>query len=128
MMSMVYAETVETGMIDTMMLVETVAPIVTVLVFALIAGWIATTWLRLRHKERERREDRAARSGAEQRNASLEQQNGELREQFALVKDRLSVLERIVTDRGYDVATQIEALRETRDAQSNPVTDRKEPA
>ena len=128
MMSMVYAETVETGMIDTMMLVETVAPIVTVLVFALIAGWIATTWLRLRHKERERREDRAARSGAEQRNASLEQQNGELREQFALVKDRLSVLERIVTDRGYDVATQIEALRETRDVQSNPVTDRKEPA
>jgi hypothetical protein len=30
------------------------------------------------------------------------------------LEDRVRVLERIVTDRGYDVATQIEALRDTR--------------
>ena len=30
------------------------------------------------------------------------------------LEDRLRVLERIVTDRGYDVATQIEALRDQR--------------
>ena len=30
------------------------------------------------------------------------------------LEDRVQVLERIVTDRGYDVATQIEALRDTR--------------
>jgi len=30
------------------------------------------------------------------------------------LEDRLRVLERIVTDKGYDVATQIEALRDTR--------------
>ncbi|MCP9222270.1 hypothetical protein MKP08_05860 [Erythrobacter sp. LQ02-29] len=30
------------------------------------------------------------------------------------LEQRLQVLERIVTDRGYDVATQIEALRDTR--------------
>ena len=30
------------------------------------------------------------------------------------MEDRIQVLERIVTDRGYDVATQIEALRDTR--------------
>ena len=30
------------------------------------------------------------------------------------LEDRVAVLERIVTDRGYDVATQIEALRDTR--------------
>ena len=30
------------------------------------------------------------------------------------LEDRLQVLERIVTDRGYDVATQIEALRDQR--------------
>ncbi|WP_067790564.1 hypothetical protein [Paraurantiacibacter namhicola] len=29
------------------------------------------------------------------------------------LEDRVRVLERIVTDRGYDVATQIEALRDT---------------
>ena len=31
-----------------------------------------------------------------------------------VLEDRVRVLERIVTDRGYDVATQIEALRDDR--------------
>ena len=30
------------------------------------------------------------------------------------LEDRVAILERIVTDRGYDVATQIEALRDQR--------------
>jgi len=34
--------------------------------------------------------------------------------QVQVLEDRVQVLERIVTDRGYDVATQIEALRDTR--------------
>ena len=33
------------------------------------------------------------------------------------LEDRVAVLERIVTDRGYDVATQIEALRDTREVE-----------
>lgn len=33
------------------------------------------------------------------------------------LEDRVQVLERIVTDRGYDVATQIEALRDTREVE-----------
>jgi len=32
----------------------------------------------------------------------------------AELEDRVRVLERIVTDRGYDIATQIEALRDAR--------------
>ncbi|MEO0463571.1 MAG: hypothetical protein AAF127_10595 [Pseudomonadota bacterium] len=35
--------------------------------------------------------------------------------QITRLEDRVQVLERIVTDRGYDVATQIEALRDTRE-------------
>ena len=35
--------------------------------------------------------------------------------QIRSLEDRVQVLERIVTDRGYDVATQIEALRDTRE-------------
>ena len=31
------------------------------------------------------------------------------------LEDRVQVLERIVTDRGYDIATQIEALRDQRE-------------
>ena len=34
--------------------------------------------------------------------------------QMTELEDRVRVLERIVTDRGYDVATQIEALRDQR--------------
>jgi hypothetical protein len=38
----------------------------------------------------------------------------ELRADNRELEDRLRVLERIVTDKGYDVATQIEALRDQR--------------
>lgn len=37
--------------------------------------------------------------------------------QVAKLEDRVQVLERIVTDRGYDIATQIEALRDTREVE-----------
>ena len=37
------------------------------------------------------------------------------------LEDRVQVLERIVTDRGYDVATQIEALRDTRQVEDRDV-------
>ena len=35
--------------------------------------------------------------------------------QITRLEDRVQVLERIVTDRGYDVAAQIDALRDTRE-------------
>lgn len=35
------------------------------------------------------------------------------------LEDRVQVLERIVTDRGYDVATQIEALRDVRKVETD---------
>ena len=38
--------------------------------------------------------------------------------QIQRLEDRVQVLERIVTDRGYDVATQIEALRDTRETEA----------
>ena len=34
--------------------------------------------------------------------------------QVARLEDRVQVLERIIIDRGYDIATQIEALRDTK--------------
>ena len=41
---------------------------------------------------------------------------GQAQAHVAELEDRLRVLERIITDKGYDVATQIEALRDTRRA------------
>ena len=40
------------------------------------------------------------------------------------LEDRVRVLERIVTDGGYDVATQIEALRDTRRVEDQRDTSR----
>lgn len=49
---------------------------------------------------------------------STAEQTAEKAAQYAThiqrLEDRVQVLERIVTDRGYDIATQIEALRDTR--------------
>lgn len=39
--------------------------------------------------------------------------------QVQSLENRVQVLERIVTDRGYDVATQIEALRDTREVEQS---------
>lgn len=39
--------------------------------------------------------------------------------QVQRLEDRVQVLERIVTDRGYDIATQIEALRDTREVEEH---------
>lgn len=41
------------------------------------------------------------------------------------LEDRVRVLERIVTDKGYDVATQIEALRDAR--RTEALIDNREP-
>lgn len=40
------------------------------------------------------------------------QENAGLRAELAAVKDRLAVVERIVTDKGFDVARQIDQLRD----------------
>ncbi|MEL7188755.1 MAG: hypothetical protein AAGK17_04310 [Pseudomonadota bacterium] len=39
--------------------------------------------------------------------------------QVSKLEDRVQVLERIVTDRGYDVATQIEALRDIKEVEES---------
>jgi uncharacterized protein with GYD domain len=57
------------------------------------------------------------------------QQTAEKAAQYAAsnkeLEDRVRVLERIVTDGGYDVATQIEALRDTRRVEAQ-LEDRRE--
>ena len=41
-----------------------------------------------------------------------DQENARLRDQVKRLQDRIQILERIVTDRGAETASQIEALRE----------------
>jgi len=67
---------------------------------------ISAIWLKHRERIEQMRIESASRISAE-RAAQYAVSNTELEE-------RVRVLERIVTDRGYDVATQIEALRDQR--------------
>ena len=85
-------------------------------VLAIIAistgGWLINNWIRARHGyalEDEWGGKTQTADSAERQ--SLQAENAELREQLDHFADRVKVLERIVTDKSVDVATQIEALR-----------------
>ena len=67
---------------------------------------IMAIWLNYRQRIEKMRIESTAQASAER----AAQYVGRVDE----LEDRLRVLERIVTDRGYDVATQIEALRDAR--------------
>lgn len=87
-------------------------------VIAIIAlstgGWLINNWIRARHgysledewggKTEPRRDDASK--------AELQRENAALRTELGKVHDRVAVLERIVTDKGYGVSEQIEALRD----------------
>lgn len=80
-----------------------------------IGGWVLTTWIRARHGYP--LDDGAGgmieRSGASNAEiARLREENARLNDQLENYADRLAVLERIITDKGYKVAEQIEALRD----------------
>ncbi|MEO6041386.1 MAG: hypothetical protein ABIP41_05760 [Croceibacterium sp.] len=71
--------------------------------FAMVVGIV---WIKSRNRLEEKRLHTTAEHSAEKaaQYAAGTQQ----------LEDRVRVLERIVTDKGYDVATQIEALRDQR--------------
>ncbi|WP_336981293.1 hypothetical protein [Altererythrobacter fulvus] len=90
-----------------------------------ILGWVHTTKLRIQHGyPLEGMWGQSLKpelnSEAMQRVRLLTQENASLRAELASVKDRMAVVERIVTDKGFDLARQIENLREV---EPTPVTD-----
>ncbi|HEX9807546.1 MAG TPA: hypothetical protein VGA34_11690 [Alteraurantiacibacter sp.] len=84
-------------MADLTGLVAIIAP------FMMVVGIV---WVRSRAQLEEKRLNSTAEHSAEK----AAQYASHVKE----LEERLQVLERIVTDRGYDIATQIEALRDTR--------------
>ena len=53
---------------------------------------------------------------ARRENSALREENRQLKDQLGVVNERIAVIERIVTDRGYGLADEIEALRDASDA------------
>lgn len=84
------------------------------------AGWVATTWLRIKNgyplenswgKAVYPKNDQAV-----ERVKLLTQENAQLQAELGSLKDRLGNVERIVTDGGYHLTSEIERLRDTKDA------------
>ncbi|MDV5824579.1 hypothetical protein [Sphingobium naphthae] len=81
-----------------------------------VAGWIFTTWLRVRHGYPldgvwgqaiypQKNEE------VVERIRLLSQENAQLRAEIGSMKDRLAVVERIVTDESHQLTREIERLR-----------------
>ena len=88
-------------------------------VIAIIAistgGWLINNWIRARHGYALEDEWGGKSSKAEdQATQQLKSENVDLRVQLGQFADRVKVLERIVTDKGYQVSAQIDALNDTR--------------
>jgi hypothetical protein len=85
-------------------------------VVAIAVGWVATTWIRVRHGyPLENSWGKAVyprSSEAEERVKLLTQENAQLRAELGSLKDRLGNVERIVTDSGYRLTHEIESLRD----------------
>lgn len=82
-------------------------------------GWIVNNWIRAKHGYaledewggKTKRHD----GGETQR---LKEENRELHDKLDTMQDRMIVLEKIVTDRGYSLSEEIEALRDKPTADS----------
>ncbi len=84
-------------------------------VIAISIGWVITTLIRVKHGyPLENSWGKAVypkSTQAEERVKLLTQENAELRAELGSVKDRLANVERIVTDSGYQLGHEIDALR-----------------
>lgn len=102
--------------IENLAQITNLAPLIATVTVAGVAGWVITTWMRIRHGyPLDGAWGQAVypkTSSAElERIRLLSQENAELRAELGSVKDRLANVERIVTDSGFGLTQQIEALR-----------------
>lgn len=90
-------------------------------VIAIIAvstgGWLINNWIRAKHGYALEDEwgGKSERVADDASKGELKRENAALRGELKAVHDRVAVLERIVTDKGYGVSEQIEALRDRRE-------------
>lgn len=92
------------------------APVAVLLGIMGIGGWVFTTWIRVKNGyplENSWGKSVYPKTSDEamERVKLISQENAQLRAELGSVKDRLAVIERIVTDESHRVASEIEALR-----------------
>lgn len=104
--------------------IRTVLPMISTIVIAGVGGWVITTWMRIKNgypldgawgqAVYPRKNEEAI-----ERIKLLSQENAQLRAELGSIKDRMANVERIVTDSGYGLTSQIEALRQLPDGAKN---------
>ena len=99
-----------------MEIVRLAAPVVIVIALIITGGVVLNTWLKMKHgyplsgSWGQKLYPKTS-SDEVERIKLLSQENAALRAELGSVKDRLGNIERIVTDSGYQLTHQIEALR-----------------
>lgn len=95
---------------------EAFAPVAVIVGSLAVGGWIFTTWLRV--KNGYPLENSWGKPVYPQKNEEmieriklLSQENAQLRAEIGSMKDRLAVVERIVTDDSHQLTQEIERLR-----------------
>jgi hypothetical protein len=96
------------------------APTIAIVGVAGMIGWVLTTWMRIKHgypleNSWGQKVEPSRNREADSQVKLLGQENAQLRDELAAMKDRLAVVERIVTDNSYGLTSQIEALRDNKD-------------
>ena len=78
-------------------------------------GWIINNWIRAKHGYELEDEwgGKSAKKVESTETKRLKAENRELNDKLDTMQDRMIVLEKIVTDRGYSLSEEIEALRGT---------------
>lgn len=97
-------------------IISSLSPAAVIIAIIAIGGWVFTTWLRVKNgypldgawgqAVYPKTSDEAM-----ERVKLISQENAQLRAELGSVKDRLAVVERIVTDEGHRLSHEIEALR-----------------
>lgn len=98
-------------------LLADLAPAIAVVVTVVMAAWVTTTWLRIKngyplddgmggahHPQVDRQ--------AKEEIKLLNQENSQLRDELASLKNRIASVETIVTDSGYGLDQEIDRLRD----------------
>jgi hypothetical protein len=95
--------------------IQQLAPVIVIITAISIGGWVATTWLRIKHgypldgawgQALVPHTDKEA----IERIKLLTNENAQLRAELGSVKDRLETIERIVTDQPSRLAQEIDRL------------------
>ena len=101
---------------DKIAIMSQLFPFIAIIVSIAIGGWVVTTWMRVKNGyplDGAWGQAIYPKTGDEalERIKLLSGENAQLRAELGSVKDRLAVVERIVTDDSHRLTQEIEALR-----------------